>query len=127
MHSASPPSSSGRALTTEEHLLARWMLEHGVPEASSFLPQLEHVRVASQCLCGCASIDFALVGFPVPTGRLHVLGDFLFGSKATLSGALIFEKGGLLAGLEVYGLTGAAPSVLPLPFALRTHEEPEPE
>ena len=127
MHSHSPLPAGGRALTTEEHLLARWMLEHGIPEAASFLPQLEHVRVVSQCLCGCASIDFALVGSPVPTGGMHVLGDFLFGSKSTLSGAFIFEKGGLLAGLEVYGLAGPAPSVLPTPSALRSYEEPEPE
>ena len=47
-----------------------------------------------------------------------------FGGEQTLrqtdlSGIFVYEKQGFLAGLEVYGLAGDAPKVLPSPDALR--------
>jgi hypothetical protein len=36
-----------------------------------------------------------------------------------LSGIFVFEKSGILAGLEVYGPAAEAPKTLPLPEALR--------
>jgi len=55
----------------------------------------------------------------VPSGRLHILADFVFGIDADLSGIFVFEKSGILAGLEVYGLGTEAAKTLPLPEALR--------
>jgi hypothetical protein len=111
--------SDERPLTAAEYQLARWMLENGGPEAKDFLPQLEHARVVARCPCGCASIDFEVNGHPRPAGGLRVLGDFLCGGESDLSGVFIFECNGVLAGVEVYGLTGDAPKVLPGPEALR--------
>lgn len=113
------PIPDERPLTAAEYQLARWMLEHGASEAHGFLPQLELTRVVARCPCGCASIDFEVVGYPLPTGGLHVLGDFLYGSESDLNGVFIFERNGVLAGIEVYGLAGDAPKTLPKPEALR--------
>ena len=109
-----------RLLTSDEKQLIRWMLEHGNPEAQAFLSQLEKAKATSwRCLCGCASIDLSIDGLPKPSGGLHILADFIFGTDADLSGVFVFEKSGVLAGLEVYGLAGEAPKILPLPEALR--------
>lgn len=82
-----------RALTESEVTVVRWLLEHGNPEASQFLPQLDQAAVVSRCSCGCASIDFAI---------------------GNLFGAFVFEQQGLLAGLDLWSIDGlATPSSLP--------------
>jgi hypothetical protein len=109
-----------RSLTAGEEHLIRWMLEHGGPEGRDFLTQLEKVTVTDwRCSCGCASIHFSVEGFPPPSGGLHPIADFIFGSEADLSGIFAFEQSGVLGGLEVYGLTGDAPKTLPSPDLLR--------
>ncbi|MCA1624049.1 MAG: hypothetical protein LC778_09660 [Acidobacteria bacterium] len=113
------PIPDERPLTAAEYQLARWMLEHGGPEAQGFLPQLDLAHVVSRCPCGCASIDFEVAGYPRPAGGLRVLGDFIYGGENDLSGAFIFERDGVLAGIEVYGLAGDAPKTLPQPDNLR--------
>jgi hypothetical protein len=113
------PIPDERPLTAAEYHLARWMLEHGGQEAEGFLPQLEHARVVARCPCGCASIDFEVAGRPRPSGGLRILGDFLCGGGSDLSGVFIFERHGVLAGIEVYGLAGDAPKTLPEPGVLR--------
>jgi hypothetical protein len=65
------------------------------PDAASFLPQAELARATSWvCPCGCASINFAIKGYPAPTGGLRPLADFVFGEGDELSGIFIFEQGG---------------------------------
>lgn len=113
------PIPDERPLTAAEYRLARWMLEHSGPEAQSFLPQLELAHVVSRCPCGCASIDFEVAGHPRSVGGLRVLGDFISGDGGDLNGVFIFERDGVLAGIEVYGLAGDAPKTLPVPEALR--------
>ena len=109
-----------RPLTSDERQLIRSMLEHGSPEAQAFLSQLEKAKATPwQCRCGCASINLAIDNLPEPSGGLHILADFVFGSDADLSGVFVFERSGLLAGLEVYGLAGEAPKKLPPFDALR--------
>jgi len=118
------PIPEERPLTEAERRLAHWMLEHGEPEASRFLEQLERARVVSRCPCGCASVDFEVAGLPAPSGGLRILGDYVYGNESDLTGIFIFERSGILAGIEVYGLGGDAPSTLPSPTALRPfHEE----
>jgi hypothetical protein len=113
-------SASNRDLTSEERHLVRWMLEHGVPDASPFLSQFERAQVLpTRCPCGCASIDFSIDGQPKPSGELRPIADFVFGSGDELSGIFVFEQSGVLAGLEVYGLAGDAPKALPNPDSLR--------
>jgi hypothetical protein len=93
-----------RSLTFPEKELIRWMLEHGRPEASAFLPQLEQSFATDwRCPCGCASINLSVLGAPEKTDGLHIIADFLCGGEADLSGIFVYEKQGFLAGLEVYG------------------------
>jgi len=99
------------------------MLQHGNPGASSFLEQLDKAEIVGHCPCGCASFDIAVSGMPSPTGGLHILGDYLLGTNETLAGAFIFERGGVLAGVEVYGLAVEAPRKLPTPAMLRSYYE----
>jgi hypothetical protein len=109
-----------RPLTPDEEQLIRWMLEPGTPEAQAFLWQLEKAKATTwRCPCGCASINLSIDGLPQPSGGLHILADFVFGTDDDLSGAFVFEKSGVLAGLEVYGLAGEAPQALPSPESLR--------
>src|SRR5208283_5229999 len=109
-----------RTLTPDEELLIRWMLEHGTPAAKAFLSQLEKAKATAwRCPCGCASVNLSIDGLPEPSGGLHILADFVFGTDEDLSGAFAFERSGVLAGLEVYGLAGEAPKTLPLPASLR--------
>jgi hypothetical protein len=113
-----------RQLTSAEEQLIRWMLEHGNPEARAFLPQLDKAQVTPyRCPCGCATIDLSIDGFPEPSGGLHILADFVFGTNDDLSGIFVFEKNGVLAGLEVYGLAGDAPKTLPSSGSLKPLSE----
>jgi hypothetical protein len=109
-----------RQLTDAERHLARWMLEHGKPEAHEFLSQLDVAEVTPwRCPCGCASINFQIEGRPLAPPGVHILADFVFGDDQNLSGIFIFEKAGILSGLEVYGLAADAPTSLPGPDSLR--------
>lgn len=117
-------SIMNRQLTSAEKQLIRWMLEHGKSGAQAFLPQLEKAQVTpNRCPCGCASIDFTIDGFPEPLGGLHILADFVFGTDDDLSGIFVFEKSGVLAGLEVYGLAADAPKTLPSSDSLKQISE----
>ena len=118
-------TTTNRNLTSEEHQLVRWLLEHGNPEARAFLPQLEQALVTPwQCPCGCASFNFAVPDAPTPEGGMHILSDFLFGSPSELSGVFVYEQAGVLSGLEVYGLAGHAPKTLPSVGSLRPFSAP---
>ena len=108
------PALVNRPLTEPERDLARWMLENGTVDARVFLTQLEFAEVTPwKCPCGCASFNFQIMGQPEAPPGVHILGDFLVGHGDRLSGAFIYESGGLLSGLEVYGLAGDAPTALP--------------
>jgi hypothetical protein len=108
-----------RQLTVTEKHLIRWMLEHGKPEARAFLPQLEKAQVTPwRCSCGCASFNLSIEGFPEPSGGIHPIADFRFGADED-SGIFVFERGGVLAGVEVFGFAGDAPKLLPSPESLR--------
>ncbi len=119
-----------RPLTSNEEQLVRWMLENGKPGARAFLPQLDRTQVTDwHCPCGCASINFSVDGLSEPSGELptiadFAIADFIFGSVQDLSGIFIFQKSGVLAGLEVYGLAGDAPKTLPLSDSLRSFAKP---
>jgi hypothetical protein len=116
------PLLEARPLTHDEQQLVKWMLEHGSDEAALLLPQLELARATSwRCPCGCASFNIVLEGqeSPAETNKMNVVADFVFGPDDQPNGIFLFEKGGLLAGLEVYGLAGDAPTSLPHSSALR--------
>ena len=114
------PPLETRPLTADEHDLIGWMLRHGNQEALLLLPQLALARATSwRCPCGCASFNLVLEGQQPAAGHMHIVADFIFGPDNQLSGIFLFEKGGVLAGLEVYGLAGDAPKSLPVSEALR--------
>jgi hypothetical protein len=112
-----------RPLTDTERGLARWMLEHGAADAKQYLVQLEVAEVTPwRCRCGCASIQFEIKGYAKASPGVHALGDFVMGEGDEQSAAFIYSDGGLLSGIEVYGLAGDAPRVLPRPEDLRVFE-----
>jgi hypothetical protein len=98
------------------------MLTHGDPDAPRLLPQLERAKVLpTRCPCGCASIEFLVDETPHKSGPLHTVADFVFGSESNLSGIFVYEVAGVLSGLEVYGLAGDAPKILPKSDSLRPY------
>ena len=110
-----------RPLSTPERELIRWLLEHGAPEASRHLSVLDHLQVVGRCECGCASIDVAVGGNrPVPGAPLNVLADYTFrDASGHLGRVFVFERDGVLAGLEVWSIDGeAAINRLPSPDVL---------
>jgi len=109
-----------RPLTDQERRLARWMLEHGNDDARDYLGQLEIADATTwRCPCGCVSFNFKIAGRPEAPPGVHVLGDFIFGDRTNLAGIFIFASGGILSGLEVYGMAGEAPVILPEAESLR--------
>jgi len=118
MHRSPSSNLEDRTLSEQELTLLTWMLEQSECP-SPFLEQLRLARVVSGCDCGCASINLAIQGYPMPTGGLRIIADFLFGDESSLCGAFVFEQNGVLAGLEVYGLAVDAPRTLPAPSDLR--------
>ncbi|QOZ71501.1 hypothetical protein WN72_38325 [Bradyrhizobium arachidis] len=101
------------------------MLEHGTEEATQYLDQLELAEVTPwKCLCGCASINFQIKGHAEPPPGVHILGDFMINQGDHPSGIFIFSSRGLLRGIEVFGLTGDAPTMLPRPENLSSFEPP---
>lgn len=110
------PIPDDRPLTAEEAALVRWLLEHGTASAARFLPQLAEARVVSRCYCGCASVDFAIPGVvPPPGDGIGILSDFEYRTaEGHPCGVFVFERAGLLAGLEVWSMDGlCTPSTLP--------------
>jgi hypothetical protein len=117
------PIPEDRPLTAHEAALVRWMLEHGDAAAARFLPQLAEARVVSRCYCGCASVDFAIGGVvPPPGDGIGILADFEYRTgDGHLCGAFVFERDGLLAGLEVWSQDGVCtPATLPAIEQLQT-------
>jgi hypothetical protein len=97
-----------RLLSPAEATLVRWLLKHGTPRAADYLPQVDRARVASRCHCGCASVDFAIDEMiPPRSGPIGILADFEWnGPGGELFGVFVFERCGLLAGLEVWSQDG---------------------
>ena len=117
-------SISTRPLTEVEYTLARWMLEHGQPEARNYLGQLQKAEATAwKCPCGCASYNLRVRGMPEAPPGVGILGDFVFGDEDNLAGIFIFQSGGVLSGVEVYGLASEAPNALPTPSLLRKFSE----
>ncbi len=111
------PILEDRPLTPQEASLVRWLIEHGgVARATEYLPQLADTRVVSRCGCGCASVDFAVAGSSAPAGApLGILADFQYQTaEGHPCGVFVFERSGMLAGLEVYSEDGlSTASTLP--------------
>jgi hypothetical protein len=117
------PIPENRPLSAGEQTLVRWMLERGTVTSARFLSQLPDARVVSRCHCGCASVDFSVKGVvPPPGDGIGIIADFEYRTaEGYLCGAFVFERGGLLAGLEVWSVDGLTiPSALPAVEQLRS-------
>jgi hypothetical protein len=108
--------SEDRPLSQDERALVRWLIEHGEPEASRFLSQLDDARVTSRCGCGCASVNFAVRGqTPSCASGLDVLSDYYWhDGEGHALGVFVFACEETLAGLELYSMDGlSSAGVLP--------------
>jgi hypothetical protein len=99
-------NSEPRPLTAEELKLLIWLLEHGLPEAKTFAPQVEKIRATPWCDCGCPSISLhveegAPLGISSHSPIADVVGTTQEGKKV---GLLLFQKDGKLNLLEEYEL-----------------------
>ena len=109
-------------------IFARQILDsRGNPTVEVDIPlsELDELSVASECRCGCASIDFAINGSPVDQlGGITVIADYLYHSEQKFQmGCFLFMSNGHIAGLEVWSVDGAeTPSRLPLPVELYGYE-----
>jgi hypothetical protein len=99
-----------RPLSPQERSLVERLLEHGEPEAREFVAQLTELTVAGHCSCGCASLAFAVgTRFAPFEGPMDILADYFWHDHESHSfGVFVFAREGLLAGLDVYSLDGAA-------------------
>ncbi len=116
------PIPEDRPLSAHEATLVRWMLEQGTASAARFLAHLPEARVVSRCSCGCGSVDLSVGGVVPPRNEpISILADFEYRTATGhLCGAFVFERAGLLAGLEVWSVDGlSTPSVLPAVDQLR--------
>jgi hypothetical protein len=95
-----------RPLTTEELALLIWVLEHGVPEAKTFAPQVEKIRATPWCDCGCPSISLQVEeGRPLGSYSYSVISDVLAKTpEGKKMGILLFQDHGKLSILEMYSL-----------------------
>jgi hypothetical protein len=68
----------------------------------------------------CASINFSVQGEMRSGQNMKVIADFAWNADGHQFGIFVFEKGALLAGLEVWSIDGeATPSNLPRPDQLQ--------
>ena len=97
---------SPRPLTSEELALLNWVLDHGLPEAKTFAPQVEKIRATQWCDCGCPSISLHVEeGLPLGTCSFRVISDVLARTpEGKKIGVLLFQNSGRLSILEVYSL-----------------------
>ena len=72
-----------------------------------------------------ASFNFKVRDIPAAPPGVHILGDFVFHDGSNIAGIFIYSSKGILSGLEVTGMAGDAPRVLPAPQQLLTLEERE--
>jgi len=99
-------NSEPRQLTAEELALLSWLLEHGLPEAKTFAPQVEKIRATPWCDCGCPSISLHVeAGTPLGECPRSVLSDVVgLTPEGKKIGVLLFQKAGRLSILEVYSM-----------------------
>jgi hypothetical protein len=118
-----------RPLTPAEEELLRWTLEHGTEEAKSYLPQIERIRAASSCTCGCPSISLVVSdGIPAAVaGKDGVVADLSGQTADGISvGVLVFQDDGRLSELELYPYDNDGPFGLPTIESLSPFEVSKP-
>jgi hypothetical protein len=84
--------------------LLNWLVEHGLPEAKSFAPQIERIRATRGCGCGCPSIALDVEdGVPLGTSSDTVISDVVgMTTEGKSIGVILIQNDGKLTELEVY-------------------------
>lgn len=84
-----------------------WLLEHGLPEAKTFAPQVENIRATPWCDCGCPSISLHVEeGAPLGISSYSPIADVVgMTPEGKKVGLLLFQKNGKLDLLEEYELS----------------------
>ena len=113
-----------RPLSEQESAIARWLLLHSDPPASSFIPQLEVARVTGLCGCGCPTVDLSV---PEGTARAeprdNPIGDASGEVDGKMVGVMLLQRSGYLTCLEIYDLSDMEhPYGLPSLDSLRSFE-----
>tara|TARA_R110000868_G_scaffold304437_9_gene565105 strand:+ start:16696 stop:17064 length:369 start_codon:yes stop_codon:yes gene_type:complete len=89
-----------RKLTHQEEELVNWLIKNGQNSNESYLDQVNKLRVAGYCNCGCASIDFLK-----ECSSMNIISDYLFKDENNKeTGIFLFAEDDKLAGLELYSL-----------------------
>jgi hypothetical protein len=118
-----------RPLTTPERELLEFLLDQDFPGRAELRAQTHTVKTSGRsCPCGCPS--FALIpNQPVPSAPIEarMVSDAHGTDPAgNLVGVLLFADDGYLSEVEVYSVTGADISELPLVTDLKPNEWSEP-
>jgi len=96
-----------RPISQHEADIIRWLLEHGDPKHLPLIDQINSLRVASKCTCGCPTVDFDLgdgINSLVGEGMIADCGATVDDQAV---GVLLFARRGLLSTLEVYSCAGS--------------------
>ena len=95
-----------RPITDEEGALIRWLLDHGEDGVGRFISQIDTLTVASECTCGCPTIDFAREENGLKQGTARPIIDYLAIVDGQHVGVMLFATETQLSMLEVYSLAG---------------------
>jgi hypothetical protein len=98
--------SADRPLSEQEAAIARWLLLHSDPSASSFIPQLDVVRVTGRCGCGCPTVDLRVSDVTkraVPQD--NPIGEAIGEVDGKMVGVMLLQRDGYLTCLEIYDLS----------------------
>lgn len=107
--------SETRTLTDRERRMLSYLLCEATIVPGPFCSQLATATVVARCGCGCPSIDLAVAERPANGGLLFPICEYLWrDDDGKRFGIMPLAKGGVLFGLQVYPLDGAAkPKELP--------------
>ena len=95
-----------RPITNEEGALIRWLLDHGEDGVARFISQIDTLTVASECACGCPTINFAREENGEKQGTARPISDYLAIVDGQHFGVMLFATETQLSMLEVYSLAG---------------------
>lgn len=96
-----------RAVTREEAAIIEWLLRHGEEGAERFCVQIETLKIASRCTCGCPTVHFELENNQTSRKGERLVSDHLGTVDGEDVGVMLFELNGRLSTLEVYSCAGA--------------------
>lgn len=115
-----PVLDTPRPLSPAELAVLEHLLDPADPVHAALSRQIPHALVASHCGCGCPTVSFLLGPEAEPaevTSSYPVAADadVIPPGETCVGGVIVFARGGLLTGLELYSwLDDAIPDWPPL-------------